>query len=103
MTGGSGLKVVSADGRYYGAVTIASNNSTARVLSSDVETGSVAVRAPETNDEPVYIGFDDDADSNSGFPLYAGDVVSLDINSSYQGLWVYAEFSGQEIRVMALS
>lgn len=58
------------------------------------DSGSVAVQAHPDNNGTIYIGFSDDVDSITGFPLAAGSGVSMDLDVSEQPLWVVSSTVG---------
>jgi len=68
------------------------------VLNTNRATGSVSVRAPDTNIAPVFIGFDDDVTRDNGFPLYPRDAVGLDLNLRQQEIYVVAAEDADEVR-----
>lgn len=103
----NGTRVPPSTGSGYGRTIIDSDFEARRVIPSDIRTGSVIIHAYDGdesntgNQGVVYVGFDSDVDDSSGFPLEPGDSLSIDIQNRSQGIWAYAEESGDELRYMA--
>lgn len=98
--GGEGLNQPPTDGTGYGSSSLEQNDAT-RVLPADLDTGTYSVRAPTGNSGPVFIGWDGDVDDASGFPLYAEDAWSVDIDNASQNLYAYTTNAGDELRYIA--
>lgn len=84
----------------YGQVDVGTD--AVPILDFDTSTLSVAVRAPDSNGEIVYVGFDEDVTTSDGFPLPAGEGVTFDLNASVQPVYAIAPAAGQEIRYLQL-
>lgn len=99
----NGKNVVSNDVPSYGPVQFASANTNQRLVNIGTETNTVAIRALPSNGGLIYVGFDDQVDVNNGFPLQAGDSISVEIDANQQGLWVLTDNAGDELRYIVLS
>jgi len=102
----SGLRTPSTKGVEYGRVVFeafTSGNSVepTEVFSPIEDTGSVALKCPETNSGAIFIGWDDDVDLEEGFPLYAKDGVSFDLNTNSQPIYAVANTSADQLRVIS--
>jgi len=105
MTGG--VRTPPSKGSAYGRTILAEQGIAQRVISSEVKTGSVLINSytgdddNEGNEGVIYIGFDEDVDDESGFPLEPGQSIGLDIQNRSQGIWAYAEVPGDQVRFIA--
>lgn len=93
----------SANGVFDGAIAGDSAGDVERVVPEGTETGSVIVQATKSggNSGIVAIGFSEDVDQTSGILLKDGDIFTVDLDVSSQGLYVHFDTAGDQIRVMA--
>jgi hypothetical protein len=63
---------------------------------------TISVRALAGNTQPVYIGTDDTVAVTTGFPLYAGDAVELEVNEATQ-IWALSESGTQRVAHLAVA
>lgn len=99
----SGIRTPPTSGRDYGRIVLQEFTEQNDVTPTEIpvpdrSTGSVAIRASEVNDGAVYIGFDDDVDLESGFPLYRRDSIGIELNLRSQSIYVVADNNADEVR-----
>lgn len=82
----------------YGVESFTSADEAERLVDLGNETESILVLAPPGNGGIIYLGFDDEVDSNNGIPLDAGSGVSFDIDTDQLGLFAAADTIGDEAR-----
>lgn len=98
----SGPAPPATDSAGYDVTSFSAANDPTEIITSGTVTGSVVLRAIPGNGGIVYIGFNSNVTTSNGFPLEAGDSLSLDIDIDKQPLWGTADTGGDEIRWLAL-
>lgn len=86
------------DGTGYGSTTLEGPAEAQVVLPVGAESRSIGLRAPEGNSGAVYIGWDDDITTSSGFPIYAEDSFSIDLDNTQQSIFAVSDNAGDELR-----
>jgi hypothetical protein len=95
-----GLRTPPSNGSYYGSTVASGAGDVVRVIPEAIETGSFIVRA-WNNSGPIYIGWDEEVDDISGFPLEDGQSLTMDLDASDQGIYFFAPAVGDSVRVLA--
>lgn len=85
----------------YGRTTVAAT-ATRIITSTDPFTRAVALKAASTNSEAIYIG-DSSVSTATGFPLAAGEAVTLDVNNRESILYAISASGGQSVAWIVLS
>lgn len=70
-------------------------------LTTSAALRSIAIFAPTTNTGTTYIGGDASVTSTNGFPLAAGDTITLDTTDT-AGIWLIGT-SGDKVRYLSTS
>jgi hypothetical protein len=91
-------QTASNKGAGYDGKTLNSTTDPERLVSIGTETRSIAIIA-ETG--RIYVGFDDNLDSDNGFPLDEGVSISLDLDVNQEDIYVLPEASGNDVRWIA--
>lgn len=99
----SGKEVPATEGVTTESKTVGSANDPQELLSLDTETSTVVIRALSSNSGPIYIGFDTDVTTSSGFPIPADSGISIDIDNSQAQLFYVSANAGDELRVLAVN
>jgi len=86
----------------YQTEELNSANTAERVIPIGRSTSSVIMRALPANSGMLYIGFDNNVTVTNGFPLEAGDSLSLDIDVDKQPIWMNGDTTGDEMSWLAL-
>lgn len=102
----NGLRVPPTNGTEYGRVLFQAYTDTndiepTQVFDPTQDVGSIAIRCPASNNGAVYIGWDEDVNTDNGFPLYKRDSFGLDLNVKSQPIYAVAEVDADEVRVIA--
>lgn len=98
----TGKQSPSTVGTDYNAETFSDADESQSVFDLETQSGSIIVRAHPDNDGIVYLGWDEEVTTENGFPLEAGDAITVDINVGSQGLFGVADTDGDELRYMAV-
>lgn len=69
----------------------------------EAETTSIAVSADPGNTDPIYIGFSENVDDTTGFPLAPGAGISFDLDCSSAPIWAHAVTDGDVISFIGTS
>jgi len=89
-------------GEDYGREVFENAGEAERVFAIETETTSVFIQAHPDNNDNIFIGWDDNVDSNTGVILEAGAGLSFPVDVSVQNLWAVAAQANDEIRYIAL-
>jgi hypothetical protein len=98
------LNVPASDGRFNEAVVItegANSDSATDITPSVKDTSTVVVRAWD-NSGPVYVGWSEEVDGSTGFPIKSGESLSVDLNTGEQSFYAVADNPGDSVRVIAI-
>lgn len=90
-----------SEGTGYGNTDLETSDAKS-VIPADTESESWVIKAHQDNSGVVYLGWDDDVTTSNGFPLEAGDGLSVDINNSVQAVYGIAAAAGDSVRYMAV-
>lgn len=101
----TGLRTPPSDGRENKRVLLeeyTEENDVEPTLVTDpsISTGSIALRAPTSNEGVVFIGWGEDVDLENGFPTYAGDSIGIEIDAASQNIYAVADTAADELRVL---
>lgn len=99
--GGEGLRVSPNEGKDYGEYVIPSPPEPDELFQVPVRTGSVAVVAHPNNSGFIYLGWDEELDSQNGFILTAGMSISVDLDIRQQDLFITGDDGGDSVRYIA--
>lgn len=99
--GGEGLRTPANDGKDYGEYVIPNPPEPDELFQVPVRTGSVSIIAHPNNSGWIYIGWDDEVDSQSGFILTAGMSISVDLDIRSQEIFITGDTSGDSVRYIA--
>lgn len=99
---GSGRDAAFNKGEAYGAEVLESTSEPEPIFNLGVESGSIAIRAHPNNSGIIYVGWDDQVDSTTGFPLNAGESISMELDVSNQEVYAIPDTGNDEVRVIAL-
>lgn len=102
-TSTEGLNQPSTTGEGFDTSDLDAANDAERVFPIGLNSGSIIMRAAPGNAGPVYLGFDDTVTTSNGFPLEAGDTISIDIDVSQQAIFFVGNNAADEIRWMAIN
>lgn len=70
---------------------------------SDVdETTSIIIRALPGNAGNVFVGFDGSVTANNGFPLEAGDTLSMDLDVGEQDIFIIPASAGDSVAFLSV-
>lgn len=94
-----GLRVVPTEGVEYGEVILPETDNPVEINPEGEDTGGIAIRA-WNNNGVVYVGFDDEVDSSTGFPLQDGESLGADLNLEAADLFLLPEVAGDSVRVL---
>lgn len=103
MPGMSGSEKPPTDGTEYGVVSLSAVGEPELVFQLGTESKTVAIRAEEGNNSQIYLGWDDDVDSNNGFPLYQGEMITMELDVSSQEIYMDGDSVGDSVRVIAIN
>lgn len=97
-----GKSVPATSGVAYGREVIESTSSAERIFDLGLETSSVLIQANPNNSDNLFIGWDEDVDSDSGVILEPGDTITIDIDLNVQNVWAIAASSNDDLRFLAM-
>lgn len=100
MVGGEGLDQPSTEGDH-GVIQADAAGESYRAV-PEQKTGSFIIRA-WNNAGVIYIGFNEDVDTNDGFPMEDGDIISIDLDSQAEDVFFYAQNAGDQIRYITVN
>lgn len=98
----SGPQPPATDAAGYDVKTFSNANNADQIIAAGTVTGSVIIRTNPNNGGIVYIGFDSNVTTSNGFPLEAGDSISIDIDVDKESLWGVADTANDDVRWLAL-
>lgn len=105
MPGGSistsGQEPPSNRGAGYDRVLFTNTNEPERLISAATETSSVLLRTNPDNNGVIYVGFDDDVTTQTGFPMEPGDAITISIDVAEEGIWGVADTQNDDLRWIA--
>jgi len=87
-------------GTGYGTFDLGNSNEIYNLPFGGNEGDEWVIRALNSNNGTVYIGWDDSMDDTSGFPLYHGDTISVAMSTDTQSVYVYGTSPGDQIRYL---
>ena len=99
----SGKGIVSNKAAGYGAVVLETAGTAEAIMPPDMETDSWAIKTDMGNTGVIYVGWDRDVTVDSGFPLTAGEGISISINNRQQQVYAVSEQDNDIIRYIATS
>lgn len=99
----SELSQPSTEGTGYGSTVLDSANTPKRIFEVGQQSGSIIMRADLSNSNPIFLGFDDNVTVNNGFPLEAGDSISIDLDVRSQDIFFVGAGAGDSIRWLAIN
>lgn len=85
----------------YGQTTITAS-ATRIITSTDPFTRAVAIKAASANTQTVYVG-DSGVAAATGFPLAAGEAITLDVNNREAVLYAISASGSQVVAWIVLS
>lgn len=97
----TGETLVPNEGGPYGRTT-AEGSDPEIILPVGQETSTVAIIAEDSNAGKVYLGWDTDLTTSNGFPLAAGQSISIDFDNTDQPLYVVSDNVGDSVRFLSL-
>lgn len=100
VSGGSGKSPTNQEGVEYGQVDVGTTATSLFGIGN--KTDSIVVRSLPGNGDITYIGWDSDVDSGSGFPLEAGDSLSVEIDVSSQEVYAIANSGTQTLAILSM-
>jgi len=74
-----------------------------RLVSIGDETTSIAVKAMPDNNGNIFVSFSGDDGTDVGFPLAAGEGITLDVDANQEGIYASTDTIGDEVRWIALN
>lgn len=96
--GSSGQDQPATVGLDYGRQQLESVTEPERVFSLGNKSLSIAIRANPGNSGIVYLGFDGDVSTDTGFPLESGDSISIDMDVNKQNIWAIPDTANDDVR-----
>lgn len=89
-------------GTGYGVTILANAGEVYEAIPLDVESNTWAIRANPNNSGIIYFGWDDNVSTGNGFPLQAGDNLSISLDNQEQQVYASAASAGDELRYIAV-
>lgn len=100
---GEGIRTPPSDGVGYDKVVISDTSTPIELVGPAEGAGSVVVRSWQSggNSGTIYVGWDNQVDSSTGFPLEDGDSITLEISTESQSIWIIGDTQNDEVRYLA--
>lgn len=89
------------NGEGYNQESLETAGEAELVVSAGLETRSVIIIAHPGNSGNIYLGWDDDVSSTTGFPLEAGVGIAVDLDANEQAIWFDADNASDTVAWMA--
>lgn len=102
MTDFGGSEVPASEGAAYGRSELEGSNEPELLLPVGSETTSWILKAESGNNSTIYVGWDEDVDVDTGFPLGPKESLSVDLNNVNQPVWGVSNDSGDAVRFIAV-
>jgi hypothetical protein len=80
----------------YGRTTAPTSGAAVILMSSSILTETITIKALDTNTGQVYVG-NSVVTSGSGYPLYAGETVTLDIDHFQANVYIVVDNGGEGV------
>lgn len=102
MAWSTGKEAPATNGEDYDRVVLSSNEPEA-IFDIGTETTFIIIQSDSDNGGDIHIGWDDNVDDTTGFPLEPGDILTATLDVSEQNIWAYALNNNDIIWQMAMS
>lgn len=96
-----GRDLPATEGTAYGRTELQGDD-VEIVIPVDTESTSWVVRAEPSNNDPVYLGWDEELETSNGMILQAGENISIDMDNSAQELRAVSDTVGDAVRYLAV-
>lgn len=100
--GSSGQPRPATSGKSYGREVLESAGDAERLFAIGTDSLSILIQANPDNSDNIFIGWDDEVDSNTGIILEPGDVIGMDLDVENQNVWAVSAAANDDLRFMVM-